>query len=201
MNSIGLLLKRLARSETASLTIWVILISLAAVSAAALYYAWRLPETLTQEETRLIYTQRGVFDYTAYLKPNTVYGGATELGPRPSYFAVLVESLQITYDFELTLMDPAGDPSLRPMRALEYEVVAILREGDLWTRELILIPLRSVMDTSAHLEFQLPIQAYRAEAEAIRAEVSTPGRNVEVEVQVRFWPTVSTDVGLIQPTF
>jgi hypothetical protein len=202
MNSIGLLFKRLARSETANLSIWVTLISLAAVAAAALYYAWRLPETLMQDETRLIYTQRGAFDYTAYLKPNTVYGGLTELDPRPSYFAVLVESLQMTYDFNLSLQDPSGTALPVPAESmLEYEVVAILSEGELWSQEQILVPLRSMTGAEVQLDFQLPIQAYQAEAEAIRSEVNTPGRDVEVEVQVRIWPTVPTAAGLVQPDY
>ncbi|MBI1297637.1 hypothetical protein GC175_22080 [bacterium] len=178
------------------------LISLAAVAAAALYYAWRLPETLMQDETQLIYTQRGTFDYTVYLKPNTVYGGLTELEPRTSYFAVLVESFQMTYDFELSLQDPVGNALPVPAESMvEYEVVAILREGDLWSREQILVPLRSMMGAELDLSFQLPIQAYQAEAEAIRAEVNTPGREVEVEVQVRIWPTVRTSAGLVQPDY
>lgn len=202
MNSLGLLLKRLARSETANLSIWVTLISLAAVAAAALYYAWRLPETLVQDEPRLIYTQRGTFDYTAYLKPNTVYGGLTELEPRASYFAVLVESLQMTYNFALSLQDPEGNTLPVPSESMvEYEVVAILREGELWSQEQILVPLRSMMGAELNLAFQLPIQAYQAEAEAIRAEVNTPGRDVEVEVQVRIWPTVRTSAGLVQPDY
>ncbi len=184
------------------MSIWFVLLCLAIVAAAGLYYSWRLPETLVQEETELIYTQRGAFDYTAYLKPNTVYGGVTQLGPRTSFFSVLVESMQMTYDYDITLRSPTGEALPIPEESVaEYEVVAILREGDLWSQEQILVPHRPVDDTSLSLSFALPIQAYLAEAEVVRDEVNTPGRDLEVEVQVRIWPTISTGVGDIRPDF
>ena len=184
------------------MSIWFVLLCVAIVAAAGLYYSWQLPETLVQEETQLIYTQRGAFDYTAYLKPNTVYGGVTQLGPRTSFFSVLVESMQMTYDYDITLRSPTGETVPIPEDSVaEYEVVAILREGDLWSQEQILVPHRPVDDTSLSLSFALPIQAYLAEAEVVRSEVNTPGRDLEVEVQVRIWPTISTDAGTIHPNF
>jgi hypothetical protein len=203
IDSVTFALKRLTKSENTRLSISVALISLVILSAAAFYYTSLQPHTLQEERTLLSYRQQGAFDYTAYLKPNTVYNGVTELGPLDSYFAALVESVTMAYSYEFTLYNAAGTPIALPADALtEYEVAAILGEGDFWEREYLLtLRQPTTSGTDLDIQFQIPIQAYQAEAETVRSEVNTPGRDLQLRVEVRIWPLVSTEAGDITTPF
>lgn len=69
-----------------------------AISLLNVYYTYQLPTFETETTTLCTYQHNGTYDYTAKLKPNTIYVNKTTLTPdEGTLYTAIVEYINLTF--------------------------------------------------------------------------------------------------------
>ena len=126
------------------------------------------------------WAQRGQWDYTVLLKPNTVYG-ATTAGPGLTYFDRLVEGIEARFIYTFATDTPADFTGW-------YQVTSDLASGELLRERLQVVPRTPIKEeetTVVGLELEVAIdrRALVARVEEMAAEA---GVVVEEEPTVTY---------------
>ncbi|HLF05205.1 MAG TPA: hypothetical protein VI855_08320, partial [Dehalococcoidia bacterium] len=93
--------------------------------------AFLTPATQVVQAPAWGWAHRGEWDYTVFMKPNTVYG-TQELGPGLTYFDALVEGMEARFSYTFTTDTPARIEGW-------YEVYADLAVGELPAQRFLLV--------------------------------------------------------------
>ncbi|MCI0823401.1 MAG: hypothetical protein J4N90_01540 [Chloroflexi bacterium] len=131
------------------------------------YQAFQTPTTVVYRVPVWGWVHWGEWDYSVFLKPNTLYD-ARELGPGLTYYETLVEGIEARFSYNMTTDAPARIEGW-------YEITADLAAGELLRERVLVVPRTTFEVTegsSVSVEQVLPIdrEAYRARLEQMAEE-------------------------------
>jgi len=167
--------------------------ALLVVSLFGLYRTFTTPRETQISIPLVSYQQRGKFDYTVHLRPNTLFD-TTELGPGQAYFARLVNDLRMAFSYEFT-----SDQPLRETR-YEYQVHATFGSPALWEKSFPLVP-PTVASDDFTVSFALPLAQFMELMDTIREETGAAVTSPQLTVKARVQPQVQTPYGPIAEPF
>ena len=145
-----------------------------------------------EEETRslLEYRLEASFDHQAYgpqvLKTDT---------PNPTYFARLIDSIDLQYTYEFVSDQLVGEVSS------EGEIVALVSSRDLWEKELYLTPLESDGEGGLWTNFKLDTSRFFDLAAQISQAIGIGTAVPEVKLLARVRTVVQTENGVLDKAF
>lgn len=138
-----------------------------------------LPTQVEQEVSLLSYMHSGRFDYLVYLKPSYLFGPEPQEPPEPpsnnSYPLALIEDeIDMSFTFET---------NSTPLQSIKQGVtiVAILKSGDLWQKEMELVPVTDKIG-GFKVEFELDLDEINDMFDTIDEETGVPTRTRELEI-------------------
>lgn len=159
--------KRVQIKGHVRLGIIVVLALLVLVPAGLAYRAFQDPTTKVYRVPVWGWVHWGEWDYSVFLKPNTIHG-AGELGPGLVYYENLVEGVEARFSYNFTTDTPARIEGW-------YQVTADLVSGELLRERTLIVP-RTPFDardgSSVNVAFTVPIDrdAHRARVAEIAEE-------------------------------
>ncbi|MCH8745940.1 MAG: hypothetical protein IIB31_09890 [Chloroflexi bacterium] len=155
---------------------WGVLLLLALLVLAPGYFALRAFQSPTTEVIQVPdwgWVQWGEWDYSVFLRPNTVYG-VNELGPDHTYYSTLVDSIEARFSYNFTTDTPASIEGW-------YEITTTLAVGELPAERILLVPRTPFVEqdsTQASFALTLPIdrQTHQDRVQEILAETGVQTR-------------------------
>ena len=165
------------------------------------------------------WAHRGQWDYTVFVRPNTVYG-ATTLGPGLTYYDNLVEGIEARFSYTFATDAPAVSAAGSVPITINinrgnrgwYQVTAELAAGELLRERIAVVPKTPLTtpqeeDSGLGLELSLNIDrgAFLARLEELAAEAGVPiGRDATVTYTARVEVTAVGPTGetrqVLEPT-
>ncbi len=178
-------------------TAWAALLAVSAlvlaISLAGLYFALKMPASLSATTTLVRYEHRGQFFYTVQLKPNSLFDD-NELEPGGMYIARLIDTIRMSYTYSFDVDQP-------PKQAdFVYQVSADYGFPGIWQKRLILVP-PTKGDRETTLSFVVPVADLVEALNTFRRETGTNPGTPELDIVVRVDPIVETEPGLITEPF
>ena len=149
------------------------------ISLIGLLAGSALPVQVEQEVSQLSYMHSGRFDYLVYLKPSYLFGPEPEEPPEPppnvQYPVALLEDeidMIFRFDTNSTLLQSVKQG---------VKIVAILQSGDLWQKELELVP---VTDKTGNfkVEFELDLDEINELFDTIDEETGVATRTRQITI-------------------
>ena len=138
-----------------------------------------LPLEVEQEESRLNYMHSGRFSYLVYLKPSYLFGPEPEEPPEPPPsvlypMAIIEDEIDMSFRYET-------DSPLQQEINQGVKIAAILQNGDLWQKELELVP---VTDKTGgfKVEFVLDLDEIHELFDTIDEETDVNTRKREITI-------------------
>lgn len=120
---------RLKLPTTIRLVMLAVIGLLLLYSLVNVYTAYQQPETTTNSIPTLSYSQRGTYDYGAYLKPNIIYPHIQYLrAGQGIFFKNIIENITTSFSYTFTI-DKTAEISG------DYSIFAVI-ETSLWRKEL-----------------------------------------------------------------
>jgi hypothetical protein len=171
---------------------WGITLALGLLVLAPAYLAWQAylsPTTRSVQVPAWGWVHWGEWDYSVFLRPNTVYG-TDVLGPGHTYYDTLIEGIEARLSYNVATDSPT--------RVLGwYEVTSTLSVGELPEERILVVPRSEFSeDETSHAGFTLSLpvdrQAYRNRVEEILAETGVQTRvNATVTYVAHIETTIS----------
>jgi len=189
--------KSLVRNENSRLGITTALILLIGAAIAALAFTFRMPATEEKTLQKLPYSFVGDFSYVAHLKPNTIFNTTTlESGTRdPVLFTKLIDRFDFTYSFQMKIPDSVAE------RPLEYEIVGILSPDQTsYRKETILVPRKAVNGAFSQ-SFTVRLADVFQDLNSLRQQTSISAEKSKYSIEVRVYPQIPTEYGIIKDKF
>ncbi len=189
--------KSLVRNENSRLGITTALVLLIGAAIAALVFTFRMPATEKTTIQKLPYSFAGEFSYVAHLKPNTIFNTTTlESGARdPVLFTKLIDRFDFTYSFQTKIPDSAAE------QPLEYEIVGILSPDQTnYRKETILVP-RKAANGAFSQSFSVRLADVFQDLNSLRQQTAISAEKSKYSIEVRVYPQIPTEYGIINDKF
>jgi len=138
-----------------------------------------LPTQVEQEVSQLSYIHDGRFDYLVYLKPSYLFGPEpkepAESPPNIQYPLILIED-----EIDMSFRYETNAPLLQEIKQ-GVKIEAVLKNGDLWQKELELVPTTD--ETGGFkIEFELDLDEINELFDIIDEETKVPTRTRELTI-------------------
>ena len=149
---------------------------------------------LSEPVALLRYEQSGNLDYTAYLKPNSLYE-TEQLGPGRVYFTRLLESIRAKYHYVLWVDQEYEDV------LVTYQVTAEYGIEDTWKKEFVLVPPTQVKEPEFDIEFAIPVNEALEWGDVFLNETGVKLSSPDLVLNVSISPEIDTIYGPVKETF
>lgn len=140
------------------------------------------------------YEQSGQYDYTVYLKPNTIYE-QSQLPPGDIFFTQLVDHISMQYQYKFN-----SDQSYEDQQFL-YSVSAKFGSEGFWEKEIVLLPTTITTESDFSVTFALPIDESMAIQDTFMNETRANLTNPKLTLNVHVEPQIETDHGTLDEPF
>ena len=149
------------------------------ISLMGLLAGSALPAQVEQEVSQLRYKHSGQFDYLVYLNPSYLFGPEPQEPPEPppniQYPVALIEDeigMIFRIDTNSTLLESVKQG---------VKVVAVLKSGDFWQKELELVPVTDKIG-NFKVEFELDLDEINELFDTIDEETGVTTRTRELDI-------------------
>lgn len=187
--------KRIRLARRWRLTLLAFVLLLLAGSFYNLYLVYQKPQLIPRKVPVYSYYHTGSVDYQVQLKPNTLFGPVA-VGPGKTYFARIVDHLNINFSY---LFQGDGRAKLK----VAYHMVAELVAEKLWTQEFLLVPQTIKYADGNSISFNQGVvidpQYFSSFEKAIREELGTGGET-KVVIKALIAVRADTDKGTVRAT-
>ncbi len=161
-------------------------------------------------DNSLVKTQRetiGVYSYRIKLSENTIYGATTissppvtvnltptVVGPGSTVFTRLIDSLNFTYEYNIT--------ADRPLQQVETKVWvdAVLENPEKWSKTLVLVPVTKESGNFT-ISFPLDLAKYTDICNTIQQETGVTGSSYNLTLNAEVSVKAQTDAGPVEQLF
>ena len=166
---------------------------------AAAFGVWRafsLPASTEQPTALVNYEHRGEFDYSVYLKPNSLYGPlqpqqeVTEEDTAPVFFRNIIDEAWLAFSYNFSY-----GQSLSSITS-DVVVSAIAENPDMWQKEIAI--LEEIQGGQhASVKFPLDLQSLESVVDDIEDEIGVRGYGNQFIIRAAVHTTAVTALGQI----
>jgi hypothetical protein len=165
-------------------------------AALGVWRAFSLPASTEQSVALVNYEHRGEFDYSVYLKPNSLYGPlqpqeeVAEEETVPVFFRKIIDEAWLAFSYNFS----CG----QPLSTITSEVVvsAIAENPDMWQKEIAILE-----DTHGgqhvSVEFPLDLESLESVVDEIEDEIGVRGVGNQFVIRAAVHTTAVTALGQI----
>lgn len=192
MQKINALVRALFQtSPIIKITSLVIAIALLIGCAVGVWNAFTAPVEKQEKVTKLTYSQRGDFGYSAVLGNNTLYGNVT-LTEKDTLSLLLriADSIEGKFSYSFT-----SDPPIQ-QATHTVKVVSTLSNPDNWSKDIELVP--EVIETGPFtVTYPIDTVQLLELAKVIEEQIGIQGNSYNLTIQATVRTTAQTDYGTI----
>lgn len=186
-------IQRKTRSFTLFLISTVILVSF---TMTAITY--QTPETSTTSVVTYPYTQQGLFDFTIFLKNNTVYNNKSFIKPEQEIiFRKMIDSMQGSYEYTFQANKSTTFDG-------KYQIESVLKTN-LWKKTYTTVSQQhfSTSNKTLHFTFNFPVNLnnYENVIQEINEEIDIRAQDPKLIITFNIFITAETPKDTIHETF
>jgi hypothetical protein len=185
--------KRIKTPNLIRTTIIAIIVIALLFSAYSAYASNQKPKTTEETKPILDYRHQGFFDYTVYLKENTVYEGKEYLRPgEGNYFKNIIDHINASFTYTFTIEENSDIYTT-------YSIIAQI-ETDYWTKTYTLVPNTPINSTNKKSltfteTFPINYEYYEAVVQAIDEETAITSQDPTLIIKSNVYTSATTNEG------
>jgi hypothetical protein len=188
---------------TRSLALLILFTLLSVASIVAIYFTHQFSTEDTKTETLCTYVHRGIYDYTAKLKPNNLYNQTTLKPDEGTLYIPIIDHIDITFFYELQC-------SRQTNTSLEYHVTMDLESPGKWVKVFTASEMQQMFQLSntvnsnggASTTFSVGPNEIKELVNLIDKETGTSSSSAfNLNVKPEIYTVAKTDVGTINEVF
>ncbi len=188
---------RIKLQKTVRMTMFLVLGLIFILSLFNVNAAYQEPDSIKQSKFNYSYTKEGDFDYTIYLKNNTIYDNKTVLPPGGKAFRKIVDHIECNFTYTFTISEPAEIVGT-------YELVCLL-QTDIWTKTYTFVPKKEFSTTGTRtsftLSFPIDYELYEGILDNIDTETGVGAANPQLIIQCNIKGKVKTEENSINQDY
>ena len=170
-------------------------------AAFGVWKAFSLPASTEQPIALVNYEHRGEFDYSVFLKPNSLYGPlqpqqeVTEEDTAPVFFRNIIDEAWLAFSYNFSYGQPLSTITNKVV------VSAIAENPDMWQKEIAILE-ETHGGQHVSVEFPLDLESLESVVDEIEDEIGVRGSGNQFVIRAAVHTTAVTALGqLIEDDF